>query len=283
MSAAALGVDLALAAGGGEAPSPQATVALAADPLRLALPALPSAQPSAQLCQTIGALWFEVALDAAGIVRCAEWLADNRATLPAAPEDGAALDAYAAHRGAWLPPPARDALAARVFAIGPLAQSGSDDAHRFLPALGTLASALVACGPRPHGPAIGPQGAVVSAARDLAGVLGAIAGESVGRTTLAVGDQLRQSVALLARPGICSLAGVRDFWSLVRALQGSGCPDLRGLLDLGRHGQALVRWLAGALGAVNASPPFGPGVPADAVAAAATLLRALGAAGEGSR
>jgi hypothetical protein len=283
MSVAALEIDLALALGD-EQPPPLCTLALAADPLRLDLPALPSALPSAELCRTIAALWFEVSLDSAGIVRCAEWLTDNRATLPLAAPDGAVLDAYAAHRGSWLPAQARDVMAARVFAIGPLAQSAPGDAQRFLAALAALASALVTCGARPHGPAIGAHAAVARTAGDLAAVVGAIAGEAVGRTSLALGDQLRQSVALLSRPGIWALAGAQGFWDLVRRLQGDHGPDLRRLLDQGRHGQAMLRWLGGALPALSRTPQLGPDIPADAVAAAAAWLAAFGLTpGEGSR
>jgi hypothetical protein len=115
-------------------------------------------------------------------------------------------------------------------------------------------------------------------------VVGAIAGESVGRTTLAFGDQLRQSVALLARPGVCALADARGFWDLVRRLQGDHAPDLRRLLDQGRHGQTMLQWLATALPALGRRPPAGPAVTVDAVVAAATWLRSCGlAAGEGSR
>lgn len=280
MSTVALEADLAIARAG-EEPGPLRALALAADPLRLDLPALPSALPSAELCRTIGALWFDVMLDSAGIVRCAEWLADSRATLSLGADDAMALDMYAAHRGSWLPAPARDVLAARAFALGPLAQTASGDAQRFLPALGALASALAACGSRPYGPAIGAHAAVASGASDLAAVVGAIAGEAVAGTTITLSDQLRASVALLARPGVCALAGAQGFWDLVRRLQGDRCPDLRRLLDQGRHGQTLLRWLATALPALIRTPRLGPDIPADVAAAAAAWLTSCGLAPAG--
>lgn len=284
MSVAALEHDLALAAG---AQVPGLHAALAADPLRLDLPALPGPVPSAELCRTVGALWLDVSLDSAGLLRCAEWLSDHRATLVLGADDAASLETYAARRAGWVPGPARDVLAARVFGVGPLAVSGSSDAARFVPALAALASAIIACGPRQPGPALGAHASVTRTAGDLAGVLGIVAAEAVGQTTAALTDQLRWSVAVLSRPGVCALAGARDLWDLVRRMQGDRAPDLRRLLDQGRHGQSLLRWLASVVGLLARSPALGPGIAPDVVAAAGTWLQACGLTagmlGEGSR
>lgn len=279
MALAMLQMDLELASDGGGLSSR----GLAADPLRLELPAFASALPSAESVRTVGALWFDVQLDAAGVIRCAEWLADRRATLSLGSEDRPALEAYSARRGSWLPAPAREQLGGRLFAVGPGSAAGGAQAARFASALSSLASALVAFGQGDAVPLI-LDPAVVHSALGLAGVIGALAGGSLAASATALTDQLRWSITLLERPGVSALVGARGFWDAVARMQGEHAPDLRRLLDQGRHGQTLIRWIADSLPALGQDPPFTPAVPVSVLAAGSAWIRSLGLpVREGSR
>jgi hypothetical protein len=116
----------------------------------------------------------------------------------------------------------------------------------------------------------------VRAALDLAGVVATVAGETLAATAASFTDHVRRSVALLSRPGICALIGARGFWDAVRRLQGDQAPDLRRLLDQGRQGQVILRWLADAVPALEHEPPFGPDVTPTVVAAATVWIRSCG-------
>jgi hypothetical protein len=107
--------------------------------------------------------------------------------------------------------------------------------------------------------------------------LGSGAALSVGR----LNDQLRRALDVLGDPGIGALVGARGAWQTLRALLSPGAPDLRRLVECGRHGQRVLLWLA----ADAAATPAGP-IGADVVASAAAWLTACGlpprTGGEGS-
>lgn len=270
--------DLALAAEAGPAMHVAAALA-AADPLRLDLPPVVSAQVTPEGLRALSALYLAARLEEMGLLQAAEFLVGQRASLRVPSATAAKLDELARSTAPGYPREQRARLFARLFGLGPMAGAGAGapGAHsRFEPLLAALCSALVACGSRRAGPTDGLHAAVTRAGGDLAAAAGLV---YAGGVTLAVGvinEQLRRAVDLISDAGIGALVGTRGLWATLRALLGSGAPDLRRLLDCGRHGQRLLRWLADAAPTIDAKTAIGPQIPQDAVVSADAWLAACG-------
>ena len=102
--------------------APPAAFALAEDPLRLDLPALPTlvtASPDA--LRALGALYFAARLDETGLLQAVEWLVHERASLRVPVSTAARLEDIARRRQDELAPGQRSRLYARLFAVGPAA------------------------------------------------------------------------------------------------------------------------------------------------------------------
>jgi len=269
-ASAVLEPDLALAAAA--APSRRAVLALAgADPLRLDLPPLPGMRVAPEALRTLSALYLAARLEDAGVLVVAEALVRQRAILRVPVATAGRLEELARQQQQFVPAAQRAALFARLFGTGAAADGDPSGGARFEPRLAALCSALVQCGPRPAGPVEGVRLPVELAGRDVAELAGMAVG---GGATLAVprlNMHLRQAIALLSDPGIGALVTARGPWDTLRALLGSSAPDLRRLLDCGRHGQRVLIWLSGVVASTAAVP-----IGADVVASAAAWLTACG-------
>jgi len=267
--------DLALALAA--APPPHVAGALAdADPLRLDLPALPGLRAAPEALNALGALYLAARLEEMGVLRTAEWLVGERAVLRVPATTAAKLESLARRRTESIPREQRALLFARLFGLGSGVAADQAGANtRFEPLLAALCSALVTCGARPAGPTDGPHAAVVHAGRQLAAVAGQSYAGGVALAVPRLGDQLRLAIDVISDPGIGALVGAQGFWMTLRALLGPSAPDLRRLLDCGRHGQHVLRWLGSAVRALEA-PPAGPEVTPAAVTSAAAWLTACG-------
>ena len=274
---AALLDDLAL--GLAATPAPHVVAALAeADPLRLDLPALPGLQATApETLRALGALYLAARLEDMGVLVAVEWLVRERAALRIPAASAQRLEDIARRRPQELPREQRALLYARLFGSGPGvgADPGRADA-RFEPLLAALCSALVTCGARPAGTADRDHAAVAAAARDLAISTSSSAGGGVVLAVPRVNDQLRRGIELLSDPGIGALVGGRWFWATLQAMLGASAPDLRRLLDVGRNGQRVLRWLADAVPALAQPAGIGPAIAPDAVTSAAAWMQACG-------
>lgn len=260
---------------------PPAAFALADDPLRLDLPALPIlVTASPDVLRALGALYFAARLDETGLLKAVEWLVHERASLRVPASTAARLEDIARRRQEELAPDQRARLYARLFAVGPAAASDPGSAGaRFEPLLAALCSALVACGVRPAGaPGDRAQAAVAHAARELAVAAGASAGGGVALFVPRVEAPLRRAVAVLSEPGVGALVGQRTFWATLTALLGPGAPDHRRLLDIARNGQQVLRWVADVAGQLAGPAGAAPAVPSIAVTSAAGWLQACGLA-----
>jgi hypothetical protein len=268
--------DLALAAEAGPAMHVAAALA-AADPLRLDLPPVVSPQVTPEALRSLAALYLAARLEEMGLLQVAEFLVAQRASLRVPPATSAKLHGLAGTTVPAYPRDQRTQLFARLFGLGPMAGAGVPGAHsRFEPLLAALCSALVASGSRRAGPMDGPHAAVARAGADLAAAAGLV---HSGGATLAVGvinEQLRRAVDLISDAGIGALCGTKGLWATLRALLGSGAPDLRRLLDCGRHGQRVLRWLADAVPTLDSKTAFGPHIPQDVVVSADAWLAACG-------
>lgn len=268
--------DLDLAAHAAAAPRLALALA-AADPLRLDLPPLPRARVAPEALHALSALYLAARLEETGLPLAAEWLVRERATLRVPPATAARLDADARLHDREYPRERRLALFARLFGLGDGVRTEPGGSHaRFEPLLGALCSALVTCGARPAGTPDGPHVAVLRAGLDLAEAAGLVYGGGVALAVAPINDGLRRAVALLTDPGIEALAATRGLWPTLQRLLGTQAPDLRRLLDCGRHGQRVLRWLATVAPGLDQSRPVAPPVASDAVTSAAAWLTACG-------
>jgi hypothetical protein len=261
--------------------APPVALALAEDPLRLDLPALPAlVTASPDVLRALGALYFAARLEDTGLLRAVEWLMHERASLRIPASAAAKLEDIARRRPEELAADQRARLYARLFAVGPAAAGDPGSAGaRFEPLLAALCSALVACGVRPAAaPGDRAHAAAAHAARELAVAAGAAAGGGVALFVPRVEAQLRRAVAALSDPGIAALVGQRTFWATLTALLGPNAPDHRRLLDIARAGQQVLRWLADVAPALAGPPGAAPPVPSIAVTSAAGWLQACGLA-----
>jgi hypothetical protein len=268
--------DLALAAEAGP-PMHVAAALAAADPLRLDLPPVISPQVTPEALRSLAALYLAARLEEMGLLHVAEVLVAQRATLRVPPATATKLDALARTTAPAYTRDERARLFARLFGLGPMAGAGAPGAHsRFEPLLAGLCSALVACGSRRAGPVDGPHAAVTRAGADLAAAAGLVHSGGATLAVNVVNEQLRRAVDLVSDAGVGALCGTKGLWATLRALLGSGAPDLRRLLDCGRHGQRLLRWLADAVPALDSKTAIGPPIPQDVVVSADAWLGACG-------
>jgi hypothetical protein len=265
----ALGVD--------SAPPPHVTLAAAgADPLRLDLPPLPGARAAPEALRAFGALYFAARLEEMGVLAAAEWLVAERALLRVPPVTAAKLEDAARRQTRAFPRERRVQLFARLFGLG--AGTTVDPANsnaRFEPMLAALCSAIVVAGPRRLAPVDRDAVAVARAGLDLAATAGLAYSGGVGLAVAPINEQLQRAIEVISDGGIGGLVGARGFWPTLRALLAPNVPDLRRLLDCGRHGQRVLRWLADASPNLESAPAAVELVP-DAVASAAAWLGAMG-------
>jgi hypothetical protein len=276
---APLGSEIALAAAAAP-PRPVALALAGADPLRLDLPPLPGLQVAPQTLRALSALYLAARLEDAGVLAAAEALVRQRAVLRIPVATAAKLEDLARRQPQLLSADQRQALFARLFGTGAAAGGEAGAASGFEARLAALCSALAGTGTPPASWAVDRLRAVELAGRDLAELAGTVAGSGVALTVGRLNDHLRRAIDVLADPGIGALVGSRGPWETLRALLGTGAPDVRRLIDCGRHGQRVLAWLSGAVG----SPPAA--IPPDVAASAAAWLTACGLSprtrGEGS-
>jgi hypothetical protein len=268
--------DLRLAAGA-RAPMHVAAALAAADPLRLDLPPVVSPKVTPEALRSLSALYLAARLEEMGVLAAAESLVAQRASLRVAPATAAKLDELARSTLPAYPREQRVRLFATLFGLGSAAGAVAAETNaRFEPLLAALCSSLVACGARTPTAMNGRHTAVAVAARDLAAAAGLA--YSGGATVAAgiINDQLRRAVDLLSDAGIGTLVGTRGLWPTLRTLLGPAAPDLRRLLDCGRHGQRVLRWLADVAPTLERRTANGPLIPPDLVVSADAWLAACG-------
>ncbi|HEV2772430.1 MAG TPA: hypothetical protein VGV57_06320 [Thermoleophilaceae bacterium] len=273
MAATALHHDLALANHG--APPRAVAAALAgADPLRLELPPLPGLRAAPEALRAMSGLYLAARLEEMGVLKAAEWLVRERATLRVPASTAAKLEDFARRQPEGYPPEQRTLLFGRLFGIGPAAAAEPSGAgSRFEPLLAALCSAIAErfrplAAPRPE--------AVSQAALDLAAAAGSAFGGAAALAVARLGGQLRRAIEILSDPGVGTLVGARGFWAVLRRLLEPNVPDLRRLLDAGRHGQRVLAWLAEAVPALERPGASGVAVPPEVVTSAAAWLVACG-------
>jgi hypothetical protein len=275
--------DLALAASAA-APEHVVRAVSGADPLRLDLPPVPGVQSSPEALRAMSALYLAARLEEAGVVQAAEFLVRERATLRVSVGLAAKLEEMARLEPHGYRPDQRLMLYARLFGIGPAAgASGAAGGSRFESQLAALCSALAEHARRT--PYERP-GAVARAGLDLAATAGSAGGGGVVLAVPRINDQLRRAIDVLSDPALGALLGVRGFWPTLQRMLEPNVPDLRRLLDCGRHGQRVLRWLADAVPVLERSGMAAPEAPPDVALSALAWLTATGLAaasqGEGS-
>jgi hypothetical protein len=267
--------DIALAAVC--APESDVALALAADPFRLDLPPLPAPAVSAEALRALSALYLAARVEETGLPAAAEWLVRERATLRVPPTTGARLEDYARRRTQEYPRHQRTVLYARLFGLGSGTGRDTAGSHaRFEPLLGALCAALVACGARRAGAADGPHRTAALTGLDLAQAAGLVYSGGVGVAVTPISEALRRAADLVSDPGIGSLVGTQGLWATLEKLLQPNAPDWRRLLELGRHGQRVLRWLADVAGDLQRPEAVGPEIPAGIVNSAAAWLAAYG-------
>jgi hypothetical protein len=272
MTAAVLHDDLALAYAAAAPPHVAAALA-GGDPLRLDLPPVPGVQSAPEALRSLSALYLAARLEEMGVVQVAEWLVQQRAGLRVPIATSAKLEDLARRQPHWYSHQQRALLYARLFGLGPGVGADSGAGSRFEPLLAALCSALVAQARR--GLAYSP-GAVSMAAGNLAAAAGLVYGGGMALAVPRINDQLSRAIDVVADPGIGQLVGRTGFWPTLERLLAPGVPDLRRLLECGRHGQRILFWLAGALPVLQASPAAEAQVTADVAVSAEAWLAATG-------
>ena len=267
--------DLAL--GTESAPPPHTTRAAAgADPLRLELPPLPGARLAPEALRALATLYFAARLEEMGVLAVAEALVAERAVLRVPPATAAKLEDLARRQARSLPRERRAQLFARLFGLGVGANADPATANaRFEPMLAALCSALVTAGPRRMTAVDADTAAVARAGTDLAATAGLTYAGSVGLAVAPINEQLQRAVDLISDAGIGTLVRTRGFWPTLRALLAPNSPDLRRLLDCGRHGQHVLLWLADVASILDAAPSAAE-ISSDAVVSAGAWLGAVG-------
>jgi hypothetical protein len=253
-----------------------ARAAAGADPLRLELPPLPGARLAPEALRALGALYFAARLEEMGVLTVAEGLVAERAVLQVPPATAAKLEDLARRQARSLPRERRAQLFARLFGLGVGANADPGTANaRFEPMLAALCSALVTAGPRRLTPVDPDTAAVARAATDLAATAGLTYAGSVGLAVSPINEQLQRAVDLIADAGIGALVRTRGFWPTLRAFLAPNTPDLRRLLDCGRHGQRVLLWLSDVAPILDAAPSASE-ISSGAVVSAAAWLGAMG-------
>src|SRR5436190_2117336 len=272
-STALLHHDLALAAS--VAPPPHVMAALAArDPLRLDLPPTPGMQQAPEVLRTLSALYLSARLEETGLIQAADHLVQQRALLRVPATTAAKLEDMARRAPQWYPRDQRALLYARLFGLGPAAGSDSQGTgSRFEPMLAALCSAVVAQSRRDL--AYTP-GMVTYSAGSLAAAAGLTYGSGVVLAVPRINDQLRRSIDLISDAGIGPLLATHGFWQTLERLLEPNVPDLRRLVECGRHGQRILLWLAAALPSLSGGAPEETAVTVDVAVSATAWLAANG-------
>lgn len=267
MSTLLLQHDLALA-DSAAAPAHVVRSVSGADPLRLDLPPAPGIQVAPEALRPMSALYFAARLEQAGVLQVAELFVRDRAILRMPMPVAAKLEEMARRQRDWYPLEQRGRIYARLFGIGPAAASEPGGAGaRFEPLLAALCSALVYHARRS---AYERPGALARAALDLAQVAGSVGTGGLALIVPRLNDQLRRAIDLLSDPQVSAFAGAPGLWGVLRRILEPNVPDFRRLLDCGRHGQRVLRWLADTVALLDRpgmpmpEPP--PDVPASALA-----------------
>src|SRR3954470_19997451 len=280
---ATLHEDLALAASAAAPPHVAAALA-GGDPLRLDLPPVPGLQQATVALRALSALYLAARLEETGVVQLADWLVQERATLRVPATTGAKLEDMARRARDAYPREQRLLLYARLFGIGPsVGAEPSGAGSRFEPLLAALCSALVA---HARHDLAERAGAIGQAGLELATAAGGVFGGGVAYAVPRLNAQLRRAIDLIGDPGIGMLVGTRGFWPTLQRLLEPNAPDVRRLVECGRHGQRVLLWLAPAVPALQSPSAPQPEVPADLAASAEAWLAATGVPvrgqGEGS-
>jgi hypothetical protein len=275
MTAAALPMheDLALAEAAA-APAPVIRALAGGDPLRLDLPPAPGLQAAPEALKAMSALYLAARVEETGLLQAAEILVQQRAVLRVPATTGAKLEDMARRAPRWYSRDQRALLYARLFGLGPSAATDpSGGGSRFEPLLAALCSAIAA---QARSDVAHYPGAVALAGADLATTAGNVYGGAMALAVPRLNDQLRRAIDVLADPGVGTLVRARGLWQTLQRLLEPNVPDIRRLLECGRHGQRILFWLATALPALQASPAGAAQVTADVAVSAEAWLAANG-------
>ncbi|MGZ9098161.1 MAG: hypothetical protein ACXW3O_00530 [Brevundimonas sp.] len=215
--------------------------------------------------ELFAALYFQAELEEAGLIRVAEFLADERSSLTL--RDAAAarlLEDFAQRmRGPWYDARPRALVFARVFGLGAGASGDSavainDGFQSRFAALCRAAAAWAEAGPY-GGRAAWRAATVALSARDL---LDDLAERRWGNTVAAgraIQGQLADAVRLLDHAGLKTLFQARSMWELVARLLESDTPALSRIVTRGQSGMRILAWLGERLPMIRA----GDGLDAD--------------------
>lgn len=236
------------------------TGTLSEDPFRLDLPAVGgpvSGSIDAATLEILGGLYLIGQLEQTGMLRAGELLIDNRFALDLRSLEAAELlDRLAVEAREWYESSARDQLHARVFGLGPRADSSTANVE-FAELLLDLCSAITSWDDAARfggATAAARTGAVRHAARLLRGNL---AFRQHGNTLIAaerLAGQVRACYDLLRHPGIVALVAGTSMWDVVRALWADGEPDIDRHLTMGLAGQQLIGWTGSPGAAAHGEP-----------------------------
>jgi hypothetical protein len=265
--------DLALAQSAVAPPHLVAALA-GGDPLRLDLPPTPGVQVAPEALRSMSALYLAARLEEMGVMQAAEWLVQQRAVLGVPMTTAAKLEDMARRMPHWYGRDQRALLYARLFGVGPgVGAEPSGGGSRFEALLAALCSALVSRARRDL--AYSP-GALALAGGNLAATAGLVYGGGVALAVPRLNDQLRRAIDVVSDPGVGALLGARGFWQTLQRLLEPNVPDIRRLLECGRHGQRVLLWLSGALPALQGTPAGEPPVTTDVAVSAEAWLAANG-------
>lgn len=232
-----------------------AALALAEDPLRLALPVLPGSETAAPSRDQLGAwaaLYLQAELEEAGVLPAVEALAAQRHALQLNDRAAAArLDRLAWTARDYPSHDERTALFAQLFGFG-VTPLRLDFPQRLL----RLATAVVRAdlerqrhGHRP-GPGLISRAAWQAAAQDLLAAVAAAPAGSLLNWARRIHAHLLQAFELLGDAGLMRQLGSRSAWdSLGRLLPEDGAARRDAAARRGAAGQQLLRGLADMPGA----------------------------------
>lgn len=244
------------------------------DPLRLDLPPAPGMQVAPEALRSLSALYLAARVEETGVLQAAEWLVQQRAVLRVPVTTAQKLEDIARRMPQWYGRDQRALLYARLFGVGSAAGSEpSGSGTRFEPLLAALCSAVVSRARRDL--AYSP-GALALAGTNLAAAAGLVFSGGAALAVPRINDQLRRGIDVVSDPGVGALVGTRGFWPTLQRLLEPNVPDIRRLVECGRHGQRILLWLAAALPALQQTPPADPQITPDVAVSAEAWLAANG-------
>lgn len=234
-------------------------LALADDPLRLALPPLPagsSATPPGELLEAWAALYLQAELEEAGVLPAVEALLAQRHALTLQDRGTAArLDRLAWTARNYPSAQERGALFAQLFGLGPSAVR-LDFPQRLLRLATAVVRADLERQRRGGGPGLISRAAWQAAAQDLLALASAGPTGSLLQWARRIHARILQAFELLGDEGLMRQLGSRNPWSSLNRLlaDDAGAPRRDAAARRGAAGQQLLRGLGAMPGAEVPEP-----------------------------